>query len=62
MYKDDIRDLYYAVDSLLPKSIGSVIELVVYLYLIRHDFGYVIPLTLHQRLFDRKGHLIVLNF
>lgn len=61
-YKGETKPLYFAVDSLLPKSVGSVIELVVYLYLIRHDFGHVIPLQLHQRLLSNNGHIIAPNF
>lgn len=61
-YQDDTKELYFIVDSLLPKSIGSVIELIVYIYLIRHNFGYVIPLTLHQRLLGKAGYLISPNF
>lgn len=61
-YADKTRQLYYAVDSLLPKSIGTVIELIVYLYLIRHNCGYVVPLLLHQRLLSKESHLIEPDF
>lgn len=62
-YKDKkTKKLYYAVDSLLPKSIGAAIELIVYAYLIRHDFGYVIPMLLNQRLLSHDSHLIAPDF
>jgi len=62
-YKDKkTKKLYYAVDSLLPKSIGATIELIVYAYLIRHNFGYVIPMLLNQRLLSRDSHLIAPDF
>src|SRR3990172_255019 len=37
------KDTYWAVDHLLPKSLGSATEFVVYLYLLRHSGGYIIP-------------------
>lgn len=61
-YRDKTRQLYYAVDSLLPKSIGTVIELIVYIYLIRHNCGYVAPLLLHQRLLSKESYLIAPDF
>jgi hypothetical protein len=62
-YKDNkTKQLYYAVDSLLPKSIGAAIELIVYAYLIRHNFGYVIPMLLNQRLISHDSHLIAPDF
>ncbi|MEM2145964.1 MAG: hypothetical protein QW279_11430, partial [Candidatus Jordarchaeaceae archaeon] len=56
------KKLYYAVDSLLPKSVGAAIELIVYAYLIRHNFGYVIPMLLNQRLLAHDSHTIAPDF
>ncbi|MEM3700191.1 MAG: hypothetical protein QXL57_04930 [Candidatus Bathyarchaeia archaeon] len=62
-YKDKkTKKLYYAVDSLLPKSVGAAIELIVYAYLIRHNFGYVIPMLLNQRLLSHDSHSIAPDF
>jgi hypothetical protein len=62
-YKDDkTKQLYYAVDSLLPKSVGAAIELIVYAYLIRHSFGYVIPMLLNQRVLSSDSHVIAPDF
>lgn len=45
-------DDYY--DSLLPKTGGGLWnELIVYLYLLRINAGYILPLLLHQRLLSR---------
>ena len=50
-------------DSLLPKTAGGLWhELLVYIFLIRTDIGYVIPLLLSQRLIGRKGSLIPPDF
>lgn len=61
-YKGKTKQLYYAVDSLLPKSVGAAIEFIVYAYLIRHDFGYVIPMLLNQRLVSHDSHLVAPDF
>ena len=56
------KKLYYAVDSLLPKSVGAAIELIVYSYLIRNNLGHVIPMELTQRLLSNEGHLVAPDF
>jgi len=61
-YQGKTKKLYYAVDSLLPKSVGAAIELIVYAYLIRHEYGYVIPMLLNQRLISSDSHLIAPDF
>lgn len=43
--------LYRVMDSLLPKSAGVAIELLVYVYLLKRAIGYVVPLLFTQRLF-----------
>jgi hypothetical protein len=60
-FRED-RDTYWAVDHLLPKSIGLAVELLVYLYLLRNNVGYVVPLLLQQRLLGSKDHLIAPDF
>jgi hypothetical protein len=44
------KEFYKSMDSHLPKSRGLAIEFLVYLYLIQRNFGFIIPLLLHQRL------------
>lgn len=60
-HKND-KKVYKAIDRLLPKSLGTAVELVIYLYLLRHRIGYVIPLLLHQRLLGLDSHLIAPDF
>lgn len=45
------RPLYKVMDSLLPRSLGTVKELLVYVYLLNRGIGYVAPLLFIQRLF-----------
>lgn len=50
-------------DSLLPKTAGGLWhELLVYVFLLRHSLGYVLPLLLTQRLFDQDSHIIPPDF
>jgi len=44
--------LYRTMDSLLPKSLGASIELIVYVHLLHRRIGYVVPLLFVQRLFN----------
>jgi len=46
-------------DSILPKRVGCVPELLVYAYLIRKRYGYVIPLLTSQRLLGNNGDYII---
>ena len=56
------KGVYWAIDHLLPKSLGTVIELVVYLFLMRNSGGYVLPLLLQQRLPSLTKHIIPPDF
>ena len=50
-------------DSLLPKTAGGLWhELLVYIFLLRNDIGYIVPLLLTQRLISRSGHIIPPDF
>ena len=60
--KGDTRTLYRVIDSLLPKSLGTVIELITYIYLIRKDFGFVIPLLLQQATLSYDDYLAPPDF
>ncbi len=60
-YKDHGK-VYRAVDRLIPKVPGTAVELIVYLYLLRSNVGYVIPLLLQQRLLGKDGHLVPPDF
>lgn len=57
------RSLSRYFDKLLPKTAGGLWhELLVYIYLIRQDLGYVIPLLLHQKLFSLGDHIVPPDF
>jgi len=50
-------------DSLLPKTAGGLWhELLVYIFLLRNNIGYVVPLLLNQRLLSRDGHIVPPDF
>ena len=52
--EDQVRPgdpLYKTMDSLLPKSAGVAIELLVFVYLLKRAIGYVLPLLFTQRIF-----------
>jgi len=54
-------DQYF--DTLLPKTAGGLWhELLVNIFLIRGDYGYVIPLLLTQKLYGRDSHLVPPDF
>jgi len=50
-------------DSLLPKTAGGLWhELLVYIFLLRNNIGYIAPLLLSQRLIRRDGSIIPPDF
>jgi len=49
-------------DSLFPKRVGCVPELLVYAHLIRKNYGYVVPLLTSQRLLGNQGYIIPPDF
>jgi len=50
-------DRYF--DSLLPKTAGGLWhELLVYIFMLRNNFGYIIPLILSQRLMSLDGSIV----
>ena len=54
-------DKYF--DSFFPKTAGGLWhELLVYIFLLRNDIGYIIPLLLNQRLLSGKRHIIPPDF
>lgn len=56
------RPLYKVMDSLLPRSLGTVNELLVYVYLLNRRIGYVVPLLVLQRLFGRGENIAPPDF
>lgn len=57
------RELDRYFDSLLPKTAGGLWhELLVYVFLIRSNIGYIIPLLLSQRLLGFKRNIIPPDF
>ncbi len=50
-------------DKLLPKTAGGLWhELLVYIFLLRNNIGYIIPLLLHQKLYSLTDHLVPPDF
>lgn len=57
---DDLNDYF---DTLLPKTAGGLWhELIVYIYLLRNDYGYIVPLLLSQKLLGLTDHLVPPDF
>ena len=50
------------LDSMLPKRVGAVPELLVYTYLIRKNYGYVVSLLHAQRLLGNQGYIVPPDF
>lgn len=55
-------DFYKTMDSHLPKSRGLAIELMTYLYLIHKNFGFIVPLLIHQRLLTATRNIAPPDF
>ncbi len=52
---------YY--DKLMPKTAGGLWhELLVYIFVIRNDLGYILPLLLHQKIYSKSDHLVPPDF
>jgi hypothetical protein len=50
-------------DKLLPKTAGGMWhELLVYIFILRHNLGYVLPLLLHQKIYSKTDHLVPPDF
>ena len=50
-------------DTLLPKTAGGLWhELLAYIFLLRNDVGYIVPLLLSQRLLSLEGHIVPPDF
>lgn len=49
-------------DTLLPKRVGIVPELLVYCYFIRKNYGYIVPLLTHQRILGGEKSIIAPDF
>jgi hypothetical protein len=57
---DHLNDYF---DTLLPKTAGGLWhELIVYIFLIRNNCGYIIPLLLSQKLLGHSDHLVPPDF
>jgi len=60
---DAPRHLTRYFDSLLPKTAGGLWhELLAYIFLLRNDFGYIVPLLLTQRLMSLRGSIVPPDF
>jgi hypothetical protein len=50
-------------DKLLPKTAGGLWhELLVYIFILRHGLGYILPLLLHQKIYSKTDHLVPPDF
>ena len=50
-------------DKILPKTVGGMWhELLVYIFILRHNLGYVLPLLLHQKIYSKTDHLVPPDF
>ncbi|MBI2469744.1 MAG: hypothetical protein HYV59_00670 [Planctomycetes bacterium] len=50
-------------DKLLPKTAGGLWhELLVYIFVIRNNLGFILPLLLHQKLYSKDDHLVPPDF
>jgi len=50
-------------DKLMPKTAGGLWhELLVYIFVIRNDLGYILPLLLHQKIYSKSDHLVPPDF
>lgn len=50
-------------DKLLPKTAGGLWhELLVYIFVIRNNLGYILPLLLHQKIYSKEDHLVPPDF
>lgn len=60
---DAPRNLNKYFDSFLPKTAGGLWhELLVYIFLLRNDYGYIIPLLLTQRFIGFSNHIVPPDF
>lgn len=60
---DAPKNLNRYFDSFFPKTAGGLWhELLVYIFLLRNDIGYIIPLLLHQRILSGKKHIVPPDF
>lgn len=50
------------IDSMLPKRVGVIPELLVYIFLTRKNYGYVVPLLHSQRLLGNQGYIVPPDF
>lgn len=56
------REYDNTIDSMLPKRVGAIPELLAYVFLIRKNYGYVVPLLHSQRLIGNEGYIVPPDF
>ncbi|MGA2622967.1 MAG: hypothetical protein ABSF91_03860 [Bacteroidota bacterium] len=60
---DAPKELNEYFDTILPKTAGGLWhELLVYIFLLRRNEGYLLPLLLTQKIFAREDHLVPPDF
>lgn len=58
-----LKKLNKYFDKMLPKTAGGLWhELLVFIFLLRHDLGYIVPLLLNQRFLSKSGGLVPPDF
>ena len=56
---DAPRNLAKYFDKLLPKTAGGLWhELLVYIFILRNNLGFILPLLLHQKIYSLDDHLV----
>ncbi len=60
---DASKELKNYFDKLLPKTAGGLWhELLVYIFLLRNNYGFILPLLLHQKLYSKTDHIVPPDF
>jgi hypothetical protein len=61
--QEEVKELNRYFDKMLPKTAGGLWhELLVFVFLIRHNLGFIVPLVLNQRLLSGTGSLVPPDF
>jgi hypothetical protein len=61
--QEEVKKLNKYFDKMLPKTAGGLWhELLVFVFLIRHNLGFIVPLVLNQRLLSGTGTLVPPDF
>jgi hypothetical protein len=57
------KNIHKYFDKLMPKTAGGLWhELLVYIFVLRNDLGYILPMLLHQKIYSKSDHLVPPDF